>query len=396
MSSVRRAEGQATAPPFAELGELMSRKPGSINPSKHEAEVFELYSVPSYEQRAPDIQSGSSIGSSKQLVQPNDVLISKIVPHIRRAWVVGPKGEHRQIASGEWIPFRTDRVVPNYLRHLLLSNWFHPRLMQTVSGVGGSLLRARPAEVAKIKVPLPPLPEQRRIAAILDKADALRQKRRKAIAKLDQLLQSVFLEMFGDPVTNAKRLPQAGLSEVTDFFAGNSLPRSIPFEGQVDGLLAVKVSDMNAEANSKIICCAAAWIGPGEKKGVECPTGAIVFPKRGGAIGTNKKRVLGRRACLDPNMMGVAPKPDAICTEYLSAWFEQFTLADIASGTSVPQLNKRDLARLTITVPSTNAQQLFANSSRRIGRQLESMNASLSAIEMLFASLQQRAFIGQL
>jgi type I restriction enzyme S subunit len=95
-------------------------------------------------------------------------------------------------------------------------------------------------------------------------------------------------------------------------------------------------------------------------------------------------------------MMGVAPKPDAICTEYLSAWFEQFTLADIASGTSVPQLNKRDLARLTITVPSTNAQQLFANSSRRIGRQLESMNASLSAIEMLFASLQQRAFIGQL
>jgi len=55
-----------------------------------------------------------------------------------------------------------------------------------------------------LSLPLPPLPEQRRIAAILDKADELRAKRRAAIAKLDQLLQSVFLEMFGDPVTNPK------------------------------------------------------------------------------------------------------------------------------------------------------------------------------------------------
>lgn len=55
-----------------------------------------------------------------------------------------------------------------------------------------------------IEIPLPPLEEQKRIASILDKADDLRQKRQKAIEKLDELVQSVFLDMFGDPVTNPK------------------------------------------------------------------------------------------------------------------------------------------------------------------------------------------------
>ena len=64
--------------------------------------------------------------------------------------------------------------------------------------------RISPDKILDFKVPLPSLQEQKRIADILDKADALRQKRRRSIERLDDLLQSVFLEMFGDPVTNPK------------------------------------------------------------------------------------------------------------------------------------------------------------------------------------------------
>nr|WP_186353107.1 restriction endonuclease subunit S [Pseudomonas gessardii] len=213
---------------MVELDALMARRNGSVNPAKFLDEEFELHSIPAFDAGRPDFVNGSQIGSSKQVVQPNDVMISKIVPHIRRASVVGASSGRRQIASGEWIVFRSERVFPNYLRQVLVSDDFNAKFMNTVAGVGGSLLRARPAEVAKIKIPLPPIPEQRRIAAILDKADALRAKRREAIAKLDQLLQSVFLEMFGDPVTNTKGWPLISFADVGQWKSGATPSKSEP------------------------------------------------------------------------------------------------------------------------------------------------------------------------
>jgi type I restriction enzyme S subunit len=85
-------------------------------------------------------------------------------------------------------------------------------------------------------VALPPLPEQRRIAAILDKADELRAKRRAALAKLDSLTQSIFLDMFGDPATNPKGWNLTPLGEISEVQGGlqlsssrKSLPREVPY-----------------------------------------------------------------------------------------------------------------------------------------------------------------------
>ncbi|MFN9989982.1 MAG: restriction endonuclease subunit S, partial [Cyanobacteriota bacterium] len=158
--------------------------------------------------------SGSEIGSTKQLVQPGDVLLSKIVPHIRRAWVVGPAVNGRQIASSEWIVFRGHHSDPRYLRHFFLSDGFHRQFMQTVSGVGGSLLRARPKYVAKIKTPLPPLEEQRRIAAILDKAIELSSANRQRKDLLRALPLSVYRQMLGDPRHNPFQWPVVRLGEI--------------------------------------------------------------------------------------------------------------------------------------------------------------------------------------
>ncbi|WP_290886842.1 restriction endonuclease subunit S [Arenimonas sp.] len=177
--------------PMVPLKDLMAVRQGSVNPSKSPTEIFELYSIPAFDNYRPEVLAGSAIGSTKQIVRPRDVLLSKIVPHIRRSWIVREQQEYRQIASGEWIVFRSPRVVPEYLRHALLCDDFHAQFMQTVSGVGGSLVRARPAQVAKIPIPLPPIAEQQRIARILDKVDALKSAHRVMLTELSNLYSSL-------------------------------------------------------------------------------------------------------------------------------------------------------------------------------------------------------------
>jgi type I restriction enzyme S subunit len=191
-----------------------------VDPSNHRDEEFDLYSIPAYDTGKPEIVRGRSVGSAKQLVQPGDVLLARIVPHIRRAWIVAARNDRRQIASGEWIVFRSREVFPNYLRHALLGNAFHAEFMRTVSGVGGSLLRARPSYVAQIRVLLPSMTKQRRIAAILDNADALRANRRAALAQVNTLTRSVFVNMFGDGKRSPRTWPQTSLGDVTQILTG--------------------------------------------------------------------------------------------------------------------------------------------------------------------------------
>lgn len=208
-----------TTLPLVSLDQFMARRNGSVNPAQCPDETFDLYSIPAYDRGEPDIVVGSDVGSSKQPVQTGDVLLSKIVPHIRRAWVVGPDRGRRRIASSEWIVFRSELVHPEYLRYALVCDEFHHKFMSTVAGVGGSLLRARPSHVATLQIPLPypddpkrSLAEQKRIAAILDKADAIRRRRQEAAHLTDQLIPAIFYEMFSKWL----RMPQAEMAQLGD------------------------------------------------------------------------------------------------------------------------------------------------------------------------------------
>lgn len=144
------------------IGNFMKSVP-TIDPRKDAEEEFELWSIPAYDAGQPEILTGKEIGSQKKSVSPGDVLISRIIPHIRRVLVVPNSSRRRQIASTEWIVFSGETINPDYLRQALLSDVFHKQFMQTITGVGGSLQRANPKAVGEITIPLPPLEVQRQI-----------------------------------------------------------------------------------------------------------------------------------------------------------------------------------------------------------------------------------------
>ena len=100
-------------------------------------------------------------------------------------------------------------LCSDYLYYWLKAN---KEFLQNL-GVGATFKEVSKSTLANVEIPLPPLEEQRRIASILDKADDIRQKRQQAIAKLDELLQATFIDMFGDPLENPKKFPIKKLSE---------------------------------------------------------------------------------------------------------------------------------------------------------------------------------------
>lgn len=152
------------------LGKMMSGERRTINPARKAEQAFELYSVPSFDSGLPEMVKGGSIGSNKQLVEPDTVLLCKINPRINRVWIVGNHSDCPKIASTEWIPFALrEGIVPKYLCYFLQNADFREYLAANVSGVGGSLMRARTSAIEDYPVPIAPIELQSRIVEELDK-----------------------------------------------------------------------------------------------------------------------------------------------------------------------------------------------------------------------------------
>ena len=381
--------------PMIEIGDLMLKRNGSVDPSKFPDETFELHSIPAFDKGTPDIVKGSEIGSSKQLVQENDVMISKIVPHIRRASVVCPKGDYRQIASGEWIVFRSDKIYPDYLKHVLISDTFNKQFMATVSGVGGSLLRARPAFVAKIKIALPPLAEQRRIASILDQADELRQKRQQAIEKLDQLLQATFIDMFGDPVSNPKGWEVCKLGNLVSIKGGGTPSRNIDeyWNGDIPWV-TVKDFKENLFINGAIESITIAGVNNSATNII--PKGTLIMPTR---MGLGKIALTIEDVAINQDIKALFIKDNKKISQGFLLYFLLFIKHQIISlgkGATVKGITLEELNAIKTINPSLDLQEKWSKIALSIEDQKQNLYKQLDMQNQFFSSLQNQAFSGTL
>jgi type I restriction enzyme S subunit len=133
----------------------------------------------------------------------------------------------------------TSRVESRFLYHFLRTVDFYKLASAT------TVPALRKSELERIRIPVPSLAEQRRIAEVLDRADALRAKRRASLAQLDFLTQSFFLDLFGDPVRNDREWPTGRVSELCELVRGSSpRPQGDPrfFGGPVPRLMVADIT----------------------------------------------------------------------------------------------------------------------------------------------------------
>ena len=151
------------------LGDLSPGSCPSIDPSRDPEQFFELYSVPAHETRRPEVIEGRKIGSSKQIIEDESVLLCKINPRINRVWTVKRKTEFAAIASTEWIVFPPIKgITAKYLEFFLSKHDVREFLAHRASGVGGSLMRVKASTLLSFPFPLSPELEQSRIADAIE------------------------------------------------------------------------------------------------------------------------------------------------------------------------------------------------------------------------------------
>ena len=199
--------------------------------------------------------------------------------------------------------------------------------------------------------------EQEQIAETIGHIDNTIAARRNQLALLDQLVKSRFIELFGDQTANPYAWQQTSIGACCTLKSGTSLPADRENEG--GAIPYVKVGDMNYPGNEQYITTSSRFVSEQTAGTGVFPVGTVVFPKRGGAIGTNKKRLTRIPICADLNVMGVTAGR-RLTPQYLMAYFNTVDLGTLNNGSSVPQINNKDIAPLLICIPPMALQEQFA------------------------------------
>ena len=249
--------------------------------------------------------------------------------------------------------------------------------------------------ITDLVIPLPPLPEQRRIAAILDQADALRAKRREALAQLDRLAQAVFVEMFGAPETNPKNLRKSAISDIAEVSTGSTPSRgsgdfyggSIPWvkTTEVTGEVIHDTEEKLTEAGLRSI------------RGKLHPANSILVAMYGQGQTRGRAALLAIEASCNQACGVIRPSE-----HYLPRFmFAQLLLSydrlrALGRGGNQENLNLQLLGSFEVLVPPLALQQTFVTRMSAIDALKAKHRTALAELDALFASLQHRAFRGEL
>lgn len=345
---------------------------------------------------AKQMVSTEMLGPSTYPFEAGTVLYSKLRPYLNKVVVADDAG----VATTELVPLRCnlEKLLPQYLAYFLRS----PEFLQFANVVvaGAKMPRMVMGEFWDYKIPVPPLPEQRRIAAILDQADVLRAKRREALAQLDELQKAIFIEMFGDPISNSKNMPLTTLGEATKFENGD---RSSNYPSgddiQESGILFLSTKNIR---DKRLDLSTTSFITEEKFKSLsrgKARKGDVLITLRGTLGSCCIFDCKYDTAFINAQMMIIRTN-DGLRPEYLHALLTSGQFQDLFSrigqGAAVPQLTATQLGQLAIPIPPVADQNCFVEKIEAASILQQEQEVHMSWLDSLFASLQQRAFRGEL
>lgn len=345
---------------------------------------------------ARQVECENAPSRARQLVQTGDILVSTVRPNLNGVAKV-PDELDGAIASTGFCVLRPNRELldRNFLFQWVKSTMFIGEMVRLATGASYPAVSDR--IVLASSIPLPPLSEQHRIAAILDQADALRAKRREALTQLDSLTQSIFIEMFGDPVTNPKGWQKSTFDEACPTRLGKMLDQKQQtgkhlrpylrnanvqwFRFELNDVLEMDFDEkardaFRLESGDLLIC-----------EGGE-PGRAAIW--RGQITECYYQKALHRGR----------PNPKLATPEYL-AWLLWFLsarggLADHVTSATIAHLTGEKLKTIKIPLPPIDLQHLFVQRINELSKLRASVEAASAEQDNLFSSLQHRAFRGDL
>lgn len=329
-----------------------------------------------------------------------DVLLAKITPCFENGKSLRPYQIKNQVGFGstEFHVVRADleKLDPTYLFYLLWNDAFRFLGTNAMAGAAGQKRVGTPF-LKQLEIPLPPLDEQKRTAAILDKADAIRQKRKQAIDLADEFLRSVFLDMFGDPVTNPKGWEVKACKDLFKRITVGIVvkPSSYYVESGVPALRSLNIGYYEIRSENLV------YVSKSDNESVLSKTrvyeGDLVIVRSGqpGKTAVVCKEFDGVNAI---DILIATPKKELIDPQFFAFFMnsdggKKIVLAE-QRGQVQKHFNVGSLNSTTIPLPPLSLQRTFAEIVATVYGKYQTNKAT--EFNEIFNSISQKAFSGQL
>lgn len=331
---------------------------------------------------------------ARQIIAKGDVLVSTVRPNLNGVALALPVNDGAIASTGYCVlrPKITS-LDSKYLFFWVQTRAFVNDMVAKATGANYPAVSDR--IVKESEIPLPPLPIQKQIAAALEKADSLRQQCQQMEQELNALAQSVFLEMFGDPVTNSKKWPTSKFAALGELNRGKSKHRPRNDPKLLGGIYPLIQTGDVARADNYITEYKHTYSEFGLKQSRLWKKGTLCITIAANIADT---AILGFDSCFPDSVVGFNANKNITSNMFVHYWlkFYQIILERTAPESAQKNINLKILEALDIFVPPLCKQNEFIDILNQIESQKSVCREATKNLENNFNSLMQRAFKGEL